>query len=414
MRVQLVTQPYSDAGNLHDFLVRALEDHSVSEVTIVVAWAKASGIRRLRDELRGFQGRDGHLRLVLGVDEGGATRQGLELAVELFDEVYVFHDERSKTFHPKLYLATGTTDAYLFVGSNNLTAGGLYWNYEVALDVNLLVSETFDEELLNEVTTYIDRLLDDDAVCKPLDEALLQRLIESPRYRIADETARRGAPEPEGPEDVDTLADQDEGEAPEDDRIFGSSARGMRGDPFPPARSGGTPRRGRGRGAGATSTSEERGRYRGALPSTPRRWWKRLSASDAQHPPSENSSPTGALRLTKSGQPIDQTTYFRYVFFGDHEWEAEETPRGVKEATDVEFDVTIAGQDLGQRVLHVDHATYREADQNNVTTVLHWGPLNELLRETEYTDWYVVLEREEDGSALLSIVQQEPTTFVRG
>lgn len=149
----------------------------------------------------------------------------------------------------------------------------------------------------------------------------------------------------------------------------------------------------------------------GATPSVAKRWFKKLTATCAQHPPLPQSKPKGSIALGKGRAPeahaIDQRTYFLENFFGAQPWpeyQDEKRSRIVK----VPFDVTIDGVPYGVMHLDVDHKPSREAGQGNTPTILHWGPLMRILRATNYTGSYVVLERLADGTFRLTIAREPP------
>lgn len=133
-----------------------------------------------------------------------------------------------------------------------------------------------------------------------------------------------------------------------------------------------------------------------------------MSRSDAQHPPNPNTKLTGNLKLTKAGGDIDHETFFRQDLFGNQIWRREQTGRGWKESTDVVFDVTVAGTELGQHQLTVDHALYRIAGQSNVPTWLHWGSLMSTLLEVDYTGAWIIIERRANGTHRLEISWNTP------
>jgi hypothetical protein len=71
--------------------------------------------------------------LVLGVDLGGTSKQVLEEVASWPVPVYVVKNSMpGVTFHPKIYLLRWSDCALIVVGSNNLTDGGLFRNYEAA------------------------------------------------------------------------------------------------------------------------------------------------------------------------------------------------------------------------------------------------------------------------------------------
>lgn len=410
MELRFVGQPFADGTDLRDFLEIVAADDGLIDLTIVVAWAKRSGLRRARSYIEMVRARGGRSRILVGIDEGGATRQGLELAIELFDEVHVFHDETDRTFHPKIYVSSGEEIAEMLVGSNNMTAGGLYFNYEAAFAGRADLRESDDRRLYNDVMGYVERLYADRAACLELRDDTLRALLSNPRYRIGDEDhARRPAvTEDDAPEDTDS-----EGDIPvEGTPLFERSSEPKRAG-IPLARTslaGATANRTGRRPATSPPTASAIGTAT-AFPvpaSIRRRRFKKMKASDAQHPPTAVSNVTGVLRLTQARLGIDQTRYFRHEFFGELGWVSVGTAVIPKEQVIVPFDVSIDGHSFGVHNLMISHAAHREADQGNVTTVLHWGDLGRELSAYDYTGYYVVLERLTNGGFRLHVVQADP------
>jgi hypothetical protein len=67
---------------------------------------------------------------------GGTSQEVLHELAQWPVEVFIFKNRKSGvTFHPKLYLIENADSAEIFLGSNNLTDGGLYGNYEGAVCV---------------------------------------------------------------------------------------------------------------------------------------------------------------------------------------------------------------------------------------------------------------------------------------
>ncbi|MCJ7504449.1 MAG: phospholipase D family protein [Acidobacteriia bacterium] len=104
--------------------------------------------------------RGGQVEIVAGLDEGITTRQGLELLNRYSTTAYVFMNPAA-TFHPKVYLfEIPHTRATAFVGSNNLTAGGLYTNYEMSLGVDLDLRTGDDREAYEHILTFFSGATD--------------------------------------------------------------------------------------------------------------------------------------------------------------------------------------------------------------------------------------------------------------
>jgi len=121
---------------LLDQIKAALASPLFSEFRLIVAYAKSGPLHRLRDSLEAWRAAGKTTRAILGIDQQGTSREALELALALFDAVYVTR-EGGITFHPKIYLFKGPSAARAFVGSNNLTVGGTEKNFEAAIQLDL-------------------------------------------------------------------------------------------------------------------------------------------------------------------------------------------------------------------------------------------------------------------------------------
>jgi hypothetical protein len=409
MDIQFVTQPFLGGTDLRDFLESVAEDENLTGVRAAIAWAKRSGLTRVRESLVSIRDR-GAVQLIIGISEGGATRQGLELALELATEVYIFHDPTGRTFHPKVYLSSGSVRGLLLVGSHNLTAGGVYYNYEAGLRCELNLNDEDDRNLERDVQSYINLLISDTTVCKRLDAQLLSSLLDDPTYRIGDEDVNRRGPspsedqEPDAPEDTDTVTEDETEQVP----IFGRSGTAKR-----PGPAIGSLARTLAERSALTRRLEPRPAQASAGAPAIKRWWKKMSPSDAQKPPNPNSQVTGNLRLSRAHHLINHKVYFRDDFFADAHWIQADPNDPTYEMCHVEMDVTLDDEDLGTTAFRIDYKPSRIAAQNNVPTVLKWGGvLGNRLRNEDHAHEYVVLERLQDGSTRLEIQARDPGPFV--
>lgn len=401
MRVVLVAQPFEDGTDLRQFLqgLQALDD--LEQLDIVVAWAKRSGFRQVDSVLQALKDRGVRVRLIVGVSEGGATRQGLELARDLGDEAYVFHNP-GRTFHPKLYAASTPSGFTVLVGSHNLTLGGTVENYELGTVVSGEFDDPEDERFFEEVKEYIARLIDDEDLCIRLDDATLAKVVADPAYRVGDEDASGRT---HG--DEDSVTRDEESSAP----LFGKSKHRLR-------------RGSRGRAseaAGASSAASQ-----GATPApvsaapatTPvghvtRRWYKKLPRSDAQRL-GGTSNPSGTVTLVAAGLSVgDAVTYFRYNFFGAEDWRTVDAATG-REQAEVTFEVVLDSVSQGEQTLIVDYNPQFGSDQHNREVMLRWGPtLNRYLRaEADRTGDFVSLEQLSDGTYRLTIAASPTGDFL--
>lgn len=388
VKVTLITQPYSESVSLYQILQQAASDPAVSQLDIVVAWARRSGLGPLRESILSMKRRNAKVRIIVGVDAGGASRQGLTLTQELATEAYVVHTPGSRTFHPKLYVIRAASATHVVIGSQNLTRGGVLENFEVGALIELIPNCLDDRAFLQEVDNYIDELLADFDTCKRLSPELLAHLLgPDAGILISDEDDQGWSPWP-------TIRQQGE------DATFGRSRRVLTSMPST---------------AIEVPESSDESDCQSATEDVALeqdyiryRWYKKVKRADAQRLPGSN--PSGHMTLTQSRHPIDAATYFRQVFFDTADWQHEVG----RQYAMVEFRVEVLGQDLGLHQLRIDHRPAFESGQGNRTSTLRWGDyLGLLLRsEVDITGYFAVIERTRSGQFRLIISTHEPLPFI--
>jgi hypothetical protein len=214
--VGFLGQPFDEGDQLGRRLLDALASEDLDSFWLATAWAKRSGLSRIQGAVTAFTGRGGTAEAIVGIDEGGATREGLTLCLETFTRAFVFHDPGARTFHPKFYAVESTDRAVLIVGSGNLTRGGLFTNYETAL-VAEVRRDSDDWSVRDDIRGYYDRLLNAGEAIKALDENLIVQLeAEGWVTSEARQNARRSA---------------QSRERPERGRLFGRPLQGLAGAP---------------------------------------------------------------------------------------------------------------------------------------------------------------------------------------
>ena len=381
MDLHVLAQPYRESAAGQTFITNALEDEKVTEVLILTAWVRESGMDLIAPALDVLRARGGTARLLFGVDLKGTSRQGVALAQKHFSDLYVVHDP-SRTFHPKIYLALGARVGYALIGSNNLTAGGLWHNYESAM---LATFNPRSEPAIAEgVKAYEKKLLDDDAICKRLTRRVVQRLEDEGhladeasdrRHRVEDRASRR----------------QQRGRGPAP--LFTSSQVEKRSRPAP-----------------VRSTPARRripSRSRRQLATSIDSWWKELTVGDAQRPP--DGHPTGNITLTNVPRDQDRATFFRRVLFGAERWrQSYDERRRRTELATIQADVQFDDDDLGRHELTVVYRPYRK-ERSRATTVLRWGDeLLEELRRRNLAGRYLLIERADVGTYRIRVMEDEP------
>lgn len=156
--LRLISQP-DDAFRLGDYLILHLKQPEWTEFRAAIAFVKQSGVRHISDALAEFS-RRATVRLSVGIDLAATSKEGLSGLLDCVagrGEVWIFHNENTSTFHPKVYLFKGKERADLVVGSGNLTEGGLFTNYEASLAISLDLTLKADKGLLAQVETVLDR-----------------------------------------------------------------------------------------------------------------------------------------------------------------------------------------------------------------------------------------------------------------
>lgn len=395
--VRIVTQPLTSSSDAAGFITDLASDEDITQIDIAVAWVKASGLQQVFDELERFAARGGLLRIITGISQGGATRQGLEGVASLTPNAYVFH-QPTRTFHPKVYLGTGPNGGRFLVGSQNLTRGGLITNFEVGIIGRADPDAISDAQTLADLRSYIDSLTADQAACKQLTPETLTALLRDPHYLIGDETNTTSP----------SIGVASSGETWTS--IFARSGLSLRGASIAGSSASRTGRRTTVQGSAATASSSG--------DEVVLRWYKRLPASNVSRV-GGNTNPQGHMTLTKgpniAGQPrhpIDQSRYFRQVFFGDAAWGPGRST--TSEVATVTVHVIARGVDLGILSLDVEHNTSFESGQGNRSSFLHWGPdLSEYLRkQVDHTGDVATLEKLGNGTYRLTIDESETGPFL--
>jgi HKD family nuclease len=207
MPMRVFLQPLEDqAGPVVTSALTSLT-HAPARATIVVAWAKMSGVLRLEESLRAFIQAGGVPTFVVGIDQRGTTREALQKLVEIGCELYVYHDEPSRgsvvgrSFHPKVFMVRDRSRARILLGSGNLTAGGLYNNYEWFVDFDLDLTARADVRQADAFADTAASLMSDWSTCVRFDAADLPRLLAQyagwiPSERRAARERSANAPRP--------------------------------------------------------------------------------------------------------------------------------------------------------------------------------------------------------------------------
>jgi HKD family nuclease len=200
MEVRYLSQPFPpDDEHLGNQLNRLLSGQEGRFDTFIgnVAFVKFSGVSRIYSALQEFRKSGGKSRLAVGINHGGTSQQGLEYLRKAVDSLFVYFDNsrQHRTFHPKVYLFEQEhKKAVLFVGSGNLTAGGLFLNYESQLRIDLDLSNSPDRKLFESVKNACELYFDKASKCAvEMTDELFEKLV----VKLPDETQAKSEDEAE-------------------------------------------------------------------------------------------------------------------------------------------------------------------------------------------------------------------------
>ena len=211
MNIRYLVQPAQQVGRILEALLS--DEPRPAEVILVSAFASRQTLLRLRPAILRLRDAGTRVRLVLGIDLGGTSKEALQEAHSwAVDTRLVKHRQAGHTFHPKLYLVERLGQANLLIGSSNITDGGFFTNYEGGV--------LFTYDLPGDAANYAEAraslerfLAPDGPTAQILSEELLARLLvrgdvptneEQRRARTGEGRRSPGAGSPFGVEAVAT------------------------------------------------------------------------------------------------------------------------------------------------------------------------------------------------------------------
>ena len=200
--MELMNQPFS--GQLGDRLIELLDSADYHTLNVAVAFAKNSGVLRVKDAFSHFRERGGSVNVYVGVDLGGTSYEALTTLRLHTDSLNVIHSERGQTFHSKIYQFSGEKSGLLVVGSHNLTAGGLWRNFESSVHIPIDGEKAAEAKMSKEMGDYFQELAglatsfmpitSQDEIERLLDEGYVTKEV-AERVRRASDAKRDGSKE---------------------------------------------------------------------------------------------------------------------------------------------------------------------------------------------------------------------------
>jgi len=377
MQSIIVNQPAKQLGAvIQEILEKTV---GIKRIVFISAFVGLRTVLRIRDRLLSHRDLGAEVVFNIGFDMFGTSKNVLEELTQWNCRVFLTHNALPRvTFHPKIYLVESESSAIVIVGSNNLTDGGMYTNFEAAT----LTSFKLPEEAANyrDFLSTIGSLVSptESGTTKQLTPNLLSALASAGLVLNESESRRRSEKQKS-----DLAASTHQGAQNPFDAVA---------VPLPPLngkalRTRETEVRGMPSEIDVTVASQ-------ILPSGPLVWEKKLPSSDVLVA-TGRTNPVGGVRLTQAGfkvagVPIQQTLYFRQLF-NDYHWEQRGKYKD-QEHTFVPMRVRIGTTDHGIVRFEISHKPTGEAGQGNYTTMLHWGnSFSPKIRETDLTGYRLQL-----------------------
>lgn len=153
-----LSQPFEH--QLGNSLVDFFRDGTLKKATFVVAFAKTSGVLRLKQAVEDFKRRNGILTVFIGIDLYGTSYEALLALYKMCTSLYIVHVNSNQTFHPKIYHFESENYSHTIVGSHNLTGGGLWTNMESCSISKLEHNNESDIGAIRQLSNYFARLAD--------------------------------------------------------------------------------------------------------------------------------------------------------------------------------------------------------------------------------------------------------------
>lgn len=149
------------------------------EVIFVSAFVALQTIMRIKEQVSDLRNRNCSIRFVVGIDLGGTSHEVLaELLTWQIEVRIIKHRIPGHTFHPKVFLFRWHDRAEVIIGSNNVTEGGFFGNYEGAVRISYHLPN--DAENFDSACEQLSRFLEPvGPTAYQLTEDFLRRLVEA-------------------------------------------------------------------------------------------------------------------------------------------------------------------------------------------------------------------------------------------
>lgn len=155
-------------------LINQFKSKRFDSFTCLVAFASYGGVSALTDYIKEGQQRGMKIKVILGVDQKGTSKEALEEVLKWDVDARIYHTDSRNIFHPKVYLFENVDIFTLIVGSNNLTVPGLVQNVECSL----LIKDIRSNPVHRDFYEYWKAILDGSEInLYPITQELIDKLF---------------------------------------------------------------------------------------------------------------------------------------------------------------------------------------------------------------------------------------------
>lgn len=160
-------------------LKNLLNNSDFKKIWFVSFSVRKGGIIRILPELKNAIENGAEINLILGIDHNSTSTEAMDELLKIKINSKIFKDASlAHTFHPKIYLFEGSKNAELFVGSNNLTAGGIFTNYECCIHISFDLSK--DKSIYKKHKKELEPIINPKGITvKKLTKSLVEALKKS-------------------------------------------------------------------------------------------------------------------------------------------------------------------------------------------------------------------------------------------
>jgi HKD family nuclease len=182
MNIKFIGQgldPASDltAGNL---IIDSLIDEEFNTFNAFVAFVSTGGINNIIDQLTSFKARGGTIRLYIGVDLNGTSKEALEKLIELEIESYIVFSPNNIIYHPKIYAFEGNTLSRAIIGSSNLTVRGFFQSIEASVCIDCKNEDEKGSNFIADIYEHFNSIINlEHQSCQRLTPEILTLLVEN-------------------------------------------------------------------------------------------------------------------------------------------------------------------------------------------------------------------------------------------